>query len=189
LTGAPPGGVPSPVYGVSFVTSQHTGTHDTRLLGLCVVVAALLIVASAAATEAAPVLAAFLRERRVLHRARNLTPEQIVGYKGSARGGDTPELISRRIVERSEQIRRALGTGPSEIEITMCAIGYSACADDLLALIQLVSELFPRCGPVCRLRMRTAVRRSADSLARTRRAFPPYARAGPSIGGTKKDVG
>jgi hypothetical protein len=57
--------------------------------------------------------------------------------QGTARAEDTPELLSRRIIERSEQIQCALSAGSSEIEIAMCAMGYSACADDLLALIEL----------------------------------------------------
>jgi hypothetical protein len=158
-------------------------SHDGRLLGICVAATVLLVMASVAATGAVRTLGGLVRERRTLHIARNLTPEKIIGYRSPARVEETPGLISRRIVERSEQIRRALAAGPSEIEMAMCAVGYSACADDLLALIQRVGERLPKSDPISRLRMRTAVRRAADSLARTRKAFPPHVRPAPPCRG------
>jgi hypothetical protein len=178
----------SPVHVVSLVPSEHAGSHDARLLGLCVAVGVVLVVASVVAMKTSQVLSARKRGRSALHRARNLTPEKIVACKGPARAEDTPELLSRRIIERSKQIQCALSAGPSEIEIAMCAMGYSACADDLLALIELVGERFPKSGPVRRLRMRATVRRATDSLALTRRAFPPRARAGPPAGSKDKDA-
>ena len=182
-------GALSPVQVVSLAPSEHAGSHDALLLGLCVAVVVVLVVASVVAMRTSEVLSARKRGRSALHRARNLTPEKIVAYKGPARAEETPELLSRRIIERSAQIQCALSAEASEIEIAMCAMGYSACADDLLALIELASEQFPKSGPVHRLRMLAAVRRATDSLALTRRAFPPHARAGPPAGGTDKDAG
>ena len=182
-------GAPSPVHVVPLVPSEHAGSHDALLLSLCVAVGVVLVVASVVAISTSHVLSAWRRGGSALHRAHNLTPEKIVAYKGPARAADTPELLSCQIIERSEQIQWALSTGSSEIEIAMCAMGYSACADDLLALIELAGEQFPKSGPVRRLRILAAVRRATDSLALTRRAFPPRARAGPPTGGTDKDAG
>jgi hypothetical protein len=147
-----------------------------------------LVVASVVAMRSLQVLSARKRGRSALHRARHLTPEKIVAYKGPARSADTRELLSRRIIARAEQIQWAQSTGSSEIEIGMCAMGYSACADDLLTLIELAGEQFPKSGPVRRLRMLAAVRRATDSLALTRRAFPPRTRAGAPAEDTDKDA-
>jgi len=181
-------GALSPVHVVPLVPSEHAGSHDVHLLALCVAVGVVLVVVSVVAMRASQVLSARKRGRSALHRARSLTPEKIVAYKGPAQAEDTPELLSRRIIERAEQIQWALSAGSSEIEIAMCAMGYSACADDLLTLIELAGEQFPKSGPVRRLRMIAAVRRARDSLALTRRAFPPRTRAGPPAGGTDKDA-
>jgi hypothetical protein len=61
----------------------------------------------------------------------------------------------------------------------MCVIGYSTCVDDLFVLCQLVRDRYPLCGPIRQLRMRVALRRATDSLARTRKALPAHTRAGP----------
>ena len=168
--------------------AAEAGSHEGRLLGICVAATALLVIVSVALKRALPALLALVPERRILHRARNLTPERIVSYKNPARVEETPVLISRRIVERSVQIRRALAAGPSEIEISMCAMGYSACADDLLALIRLVCDRFPKSNPICQLRMHTAVRRATDSLAHTRKAFPPHVRPAAPAAGSEEDT-
>lgn len=167
---------------VLYAAYGHAGPHDALLLYLCVAMAVLLVVAFVAATGALRLLAALARERRTLYRARKLTPEKVVGYKRPAHTEEDPNLMSRRIVERSEQIRRSLRAGPSEVEIAMCTLGYSACADDLLTLIELANKMPPECGPIGRLRMRAAVRLATNSLANTRKAFRQYARATPSAG-------
>jgi hypothetical protein len=155
----------------------QAGFPDGRMLGLGFAVAALLVIASLAAARARSSLRDLVRAWRTAHRRRNLTPQKIVGYEGPARPEETPDLISRRIVERSEQIRRALAAKPSEVEVTMCAIGYSACVHDLLALSRLVKVRSSTCGPIRQLRMRVALGRAADSLARTRKALPACARS------------
>ena len=156
----------------------QAGFPDGRLLGLGFAVAALLVVASLAAAPARYALWDLVRALRTAHRRRNLTPQKIVGYEGPARPEETPGLISRRIVERSEQIQRALAAKPSEVEVTMYAIGYSTCVRDLIALTQLVKDRAPTCGPIRKLKMRVALRRAADSLARTRKALPACTRSG-----------
>ncbi len=156
----------------------QTGAPDGRPLGLGFAVAALLLIASMAITRARLALSRLRRAWRSAHRRRNLTPQKIVGYEGPARPGETPDLISRRIVERSEQIHKALAAKPSEVEVAMCAIGYSTCVQDLFVLAQLVKNRAPTCGPIRQLRMRVAIRRAADSLSRTRKALPACARSG-----------
>ena len=164
------------------------GSPDDRLLGLGLAVSALLVAASVAATRALFALRGLARAWRTAHRRRNLTPQKIVGYEGPARPEETPDLISRRIVERSEQIQRALAAKPSEVEVAMCAIGYSTCVGDLLVLSQLVRDRYPTCGPIRQLRMRVALRHAAGSLVRTRKGLPACARSGPLGADTQENT-
>jgi hypothetical protein len=161
----------------------EAGSQDVRLLGICAAATALRAVATTASMAAARALAVLAQRRRIALRALDLTPEKVVGYKSPDRIEDTPGLLCTRIVERSEQIRRVLVAGPSEIELTMCAMGYSACTDDLLVLLRLVSERAPRSDPIRRHMMHAAARRAAQSLACTRKAFLAFARAGPPAAG------
>jgi hypothetical protein len=179
LTGAPLGVLLPAALPFASGPPAQAGSADGRLLGLGVAAAGLLVVASVGATQACLILKGLVRTWRTAHRRRNLTPQKIVGYKGPARPEETPDVISRTIVERSEQIQRALAAKPSEVEVAMCAIGYSTCVGDLFVLSQLVRDRYPTCGPIHQLRMRVALRRAADSLARTRKALPTHARAGP----------
>ena len=156
----------------------QAGSPDGRLLCLGFAVAALLAIASVAATRARFALRGLVRAWRTAHLRRNLTPQKIVGYEGPARPEETPGLISRRIVERSEQIQTALAAKPSEVEVAMCAIGYYTCVHDLFALSRLVKDRSPRCGPIRQLRMRVALSRAADSLAHIRKALPACMRSG-----------
>lgn len=159
--------------------AAQAGSHDARLLGMGVAVAALLVIVFVATTGGGRALRVLAQVGRTAHRTRSLTPEKIIGYKGPARVEETPDLISHRIVERSEQIRRALAAKPSETEVTMCAMGYSACADDLLFLSQIVDQRAPTSGPIRRFRMRRAVRRATGSLTHARKALPAHTRPGP----------
>jgi hypothetical protein len=157
----------------------QAGYSAGRLLGLGLAVSALLVAASVAATRARFALRGLARAWRTAHRRRNLTPQKIVGYEGPARPEETPGVISRRIVECSEQIQRVLAAKPTEVEVAMCAIGYATCVGDLLALSQLVRDRYPTCGPIRQIRMRVVLSRAADSLARTRKALPACMRSGP----------
>lgn len=179
-----------PPSALPFVPGSTAGSdpHYGGLLGACIVAAGLLVLASLATPVIMRALAAGLAHRTTLPGARNLTPEGIVAYRSPARVKETPALVSRRIVERSEEIRRALRAEPSDIEVTMCALGYSACTDDLLALAELAGERLPGSGPVRRLMMCAALRRASDSLARTRKALREHDRVGPFSGGTRADA-
>jgi hypothetical protein len=164
-----------PPAGPPYVATQ-AGSHDGRLLGMGVAVAALLMIVFVATMWGGRALRVLVRAGRTAHRTRSLTPEKIVGYKGPARVEVTPGLISHRIVESSEQIRRVLAAEPSETEVAMCAMGYSACANDLLVLRQIVDQRTPTSGPIRRFRMRRAVRRAAGSLARPQGASGAHPR-------------
>src|SRR5919107_4022588 len=71
-------------------------------------------------------LAAALLLRYVMgspaYRARWLSPEGIAQHRPApeAQEADTPEELSRRIVERADEIHRTLLESPSEIQVEMC---------------------------------------------------------------------
>lgn len=85
-----------------------------------------------------------------------------------------PEVLSQRIVECSEQVRRTLIGDPSEAEIEMCALGCSACMDDLITLALLIKEEQPGSGLVRRMKLGAAYRHATDSLSRARQALRLY---------------
>ncbi len=114
-----------------------------------------------------------LRANILRYRPCKMTPRDIVGYRDSEESLD-PEVLSRQIVERSNQIHRTLLGDPSEIEIEMCALGCNACMDDLITLALLIKEEQPRAGPVRRMKLRAAYRRATDSLSRTRQDLRLY---------------
>jgi hypothetical protein len=107
------------------------------------------------------------------YRARRLSPEDIVRYQTQEREVDTPEELSRRIVERADEIHRTLLESPSEVQVEMCALGYRACVNDMITLTHLVNEESKATGPIRRLRLRAARRRATDSLSIAREAMPP----------------
>jgi hypothetical protein len=110
------------------------------------------------------------------YRARRLSPEAIVKHRTrESRATDTPEELSRRIVERADEIHRTLLESPSEVQVEMCALGYRACANDMITLTHLVNEEYPDVGPIKRLKLRAARRRATDSLSGAREAMPPGA--------------
>jgi hypothetical protein len=109
------------------------------------------------------------------YRARRLSPEAIVEYRTRAGETETPEELSRRIVERADEIHRTLLESPSEVQVEMCALGYRACVNDMITLTHLINEESKSAGPVKRLRLRSARRRATDSLSVAREAMPPGA--------------
>jgi hypothetical protein len=110
------------------------------------------------------------------YRARRLSPEAIVKHRArEPRATDTPEELSRRIVERADEIHRTLLESPSEVQVEMCALGYRACVNDMITLTHLVNEEYPDVGPIKRLKLRAARRRATDSLSGAREAMPPGA--------------
>jgi hypothetical protein len=116
---------------------------------------------------------ASLRANILRFRPRPITPRDIVGYRG-AEEPLSAEVLSEQIVERSDQIHRTLLGEPSEVEVEMCALGCSACMDDLITLALLIKEEQSRSGPVRRMKLRAVYRRATDSLSRARQALRPY---------------
>jgi len=107
--------------------------------------------------------------------ARRLSPEAIVGHRTRESETETPEELSRRIVERADEIHRTLLESPSEVQVEMCALGYRACVNDMITLTHLINEESKSAGPVKRLRLRSARRRATGSLSAAREAMPPGA--------------
>ena len=122
--------------------------------------------------------ALFLRWARgsTAYRTRRLSPEAIAGYRRSQRPPEnSPEELSRSIVERAEEISRALAESPSEIRVEMCALGYRACANDMITLTHLTNEELPYAGFLRRMKLRRLRKRATDALAAARAALPPGA--------------
>ncbi len=110
------------------------------------------------------------------YRARRLSPEGIVRHRApEAQEADAPEELSRRIVERADEIHRTLLESPSEIQVEMCALGYRACVNDMITLTHLVNEEMKTAGPIKRLKLHAARKRATDSLSGAREAMPPGA--------------
>jgi hypothetical protein len=109
-------------------------------------------------------------------RTRRLSPEAIVSYGRSQRPAmNSPEELSRSIIERAEEISRALAESPSEIRVEMCALGYRACANDMITLTHLINEELPYAGFLRRMKLRRLRKRATDALAAARAALPPGA--------------
>jgi hypothetical protein len=109
------------------------------------------------------------------HRLRRLSPEAIVGHRPRPRA-ESPESLSRSIVERAAEIRRSLAELPTdETRVEMCALGYRACANDMITLTHLVNERLPNAPFLERLRLRRARKRAIDALAEAREAIPSEA--------------
>ena len=113
------------------------------------------------------------------YQARRLTPQRIVEYRDFEEP-PSPERLSQQIVERSDQIYRTLREKPSGTDLEMCALGYRACADDMIALTHLINEELTKSNPIRCARLRSARRRATNSLGRARKALPLVAaRAAP----------
>jgi hypothetical protein len=113
--------------------------------------------------------------RNPVYGARRLSPEAIVKSRERESPAETPEELSRRIVERADEIHHTLLASPSEIQIEMCALGYRACVNDMITLTHLVNEEVPSVGPIRRFKLRTACQRATDSLSGAKEAMPPGA--------------
>jgi hypothetical protein len=62
----------------------------------------------------------------------------------------------------------------------MCALGYRACANDMITLTHLTNETLPNASLLQRVRLRRARRKAIDALTGARKALPPGAlRAAP----------
>jgi hypothetical protein len=109
------------------------------------------------------------------YRMRRLSPEAITGTRSGHPVTDTPEGLSRSIVERAAEIRRTLSESPSDIRVEMCTLGYRACVNDMITLTHLTNEEFPDAGILRRFKLRRARKKATDALAEARDALPPGA--------------
>ena len=108
-------------------------------------------------------------------RMRAISPEAIAGNGPEAPQTDSPEALSRSIVERATEIRRTLAEEPTEIRVEMCTLGYKACVNDMITLTHLTNEQLPNVGLLKRVRLRRARKKATDALAVARNALPPGA--------------
>ena len=132
----------------------------------------------------APIIAltlvvAFVLRRRFggpaydIHR---LSPQAIAGYRARDSAANSPEALSRAIVERAEEIQHALEESPSdEVRVEMCALGYRACANDMITLTHLTNQALPDASFLKRIRLRRSRKKAIDALSEARRALPPGA--------------
>src|SRR5918997_669143 len=110
-----------------------------------------------------------------------LSPQAIAGYRARDPATSSPEDLSRAIVERAEEIQHALEESPSdEVRVEMCALGYRACANDMIALTHLTNEALPSAFFLGRAKLRRSRKKAIDALSEARKALPPGAlRAAP----------
>ncbi len=106
---------------------------------------------------------------------RAISPEAIADNLPGPPRTDSPEALSRSIVERAVEIRRSLAEEPSEIRVEMCTLGYKACVNDMITLTHLINEKLPNTGLLGRVRLRRARKKATDALAEARNALPPGA--------------
>jgi hypothetical protein len=112
---------------------------------------------------------------------RRLSPEAIARYRPKVSYTDSPEALSCAIVERAEEIQKALEESPSvEVRVEMCALGYRTCANDMITLTHLTHEALPNASFIKRFRLRRSRKKAIDALSEARKALPPGAlRAAP----------
>ncbi|HEX5915966.1 MAG TPA: hypothetical protein VFY54_22905 [Rubrobacter sp.] len=124
-------------------------------------------------------VAAFIVRRRLggpAHGIRRLSPQAIAGYRAPDPYTNSPEALSRAIVERAEEIQHALEESPSdEVRVEMCALGYRACANDMITLTHLTNEALPNASFLKRIRLRRSRKKAIDALSEARKALPPGA--------------
>ena len=111
------------------------------------------------------------------HSVRRLSPGTIVDYRPRrASHTNSPEALSRAIVERAEEIQRSLEESPSdEVRVEMCALGYRACANDMITLTHLTNEALTNASLLKRIRLRRSRKKAIDALSEARKALPPGA--------------
>ena len=113
--------------------------------------------------------------------AWRLTPEKIAAYKPKDQGTsrtsreNSPVFLSRSIVERATEIRRAMLASPSEAEVEICALGYHACVNDMITLTHVANEELPNAGILRRMKLNRSRRRATEALSGARTALPPEA--------------
>ena len=110
------------------------------------------------------------------YNVRRLSPAAIANYRPRASHADSPETLSRAIVERAEEIQRSLEESPSdEVRVEMCALGYRACANDMITLTHLTNEALPNASLLKRIRLRRSRKKAIAALSEARKALPPGA--------------
>ena len=124
-------------------------------------------------------VAAFIVRRRLggpAYGIRRLSPQAIAGYRARDLYTNSPEALSHAIVERAREIQHALEESPSdEVRVEMCALGYRACANDMITLTHLTNEALPDASFLKRVRLRRSRKKAIDALSEARKALPPGA--------------
>src|ERR671911_712089 len=124
-------------------------------------------------------VAAFTLRRRFggpTYGVHRLSPQAIAGYRARDSATNSPEALSRAIVERAEEIQHALEESPSdEVRVEMCTLGYRACANDMITLTHLTNEALPTASFLRRVKLRRSRKKAIDTLSEARRALPPGA--------------
>jgi hypothetical protein len=124
-------------------------------------------------------VAAFIVRRRLggpAYGIRRLSPQAIAGYRARDPYINSPEALSHAIVERAREIQHALEESPSdEVRVEMCALGYRACANDMITLTHLTNEALPDASFLKRVRLRRSRKKAIDALSEARKALPPGA--------------
>jgi hypothetical protein len=122
---------------------------------------------------------AFVARRRFggpTYGVHRLSPQAIAGHRARDPATNSPEALSRAIVERAEEIQHALEEWPSdEVRVEMCALGYRACANDMITLTHLINEALPNASFLRRVKLRRSRKKAIDALSEARRALPPGA--------------
>jgi hypothetical protein len=122
---------------------------------------------------------AFIARRRFggpTYGVHRLSPQAIAGYRAREPATNSPEALSRAIVERAKEIQHALEESPSdEVRVEMCALGYRACANDMITLTHLTNEALPNASFLRRVKLRRSRKKAIDALSEARRALPPGA--------------
>jgi hypothetical protein len=115
------------------------------------------------------------------HGIHRLSPQAIADYRASERATNSPTALSRAIVERAEEIQNALEESSSdEVRVEMCALGYRACANDMITLTHLTNEALTEASFPRRVMLRRSRKKAIDALSEARKALPPGAlRAAP----------
>ena len=129
-------------------------------------------------------LVAYIIRRRLggrAHGVHRLSPQAIADYQVREPATNSPLALSRAIVERAEEIQRALEESSSDkVRVEMCALGYRACANDMITLTHLTNEALPDASFLRRVRLRRSRKKAIDALSEARKALPPGAlRAAP----------
>ena len=151
---------------VAVVALASLGPGDVRRWYLVPIITLTLVVA-------------FIARRRFggpTYGVHRLSPQAIAGYRAREPATNSPEALSRAIVERAKEIQHALEESPSdEVRVEMCALGYRACANDMITLTHLTNEALPNASFLRRVKLRRSRKKAIDALSEARRALPPGA--------------